>query len=176
MNVHLTIVPKMAKIIHCPRTMSHAEVSVFIEGMKRHAPWHTPIFQSLLVGDIAVCIPLPGQSLPIKDMDRLSKPLIVMICDDGPVCGGPEDWSCANRTFRWAAGGVLHGTGGEPAHYRLALAGAKACRRFVIVDTSSDYLPAWEKAAKRHMANRQVVCFRVTPGLSHPTPDVADHV
>jgi hypothetical protein len=161
--------PKMAKLIKCPGTVSHAELSTFIATMQREAPWHAPIFQALLAGEIAVCMPLPGQSLPIKLFDQISKPVIVLICDDGPQWLGPDGWTCAARAMRWARAGMLHGSGGDAQHYRIALKGASERRRFLIVDTSSALLPSWQQLGGRLICDRRhLLSVQPKPGFAHP--------
>jgi hypothetical protein len=161
---------RMASVIQCRGPQTRALVSDYISVMKAQEPWHVPIFQALLVGEIAVCIPAPGQSLPIKLFDKISEPVVVMINDDGPFWLGPDGWACAERALRWARGAMLHGAGGEIEHYKLALAGAMARRRFLIVGTSSTLLPAWEQLTARLISDRhQVLSVRVSPGCVHPT-------
>jgi hypothetical protein len=162
-------IPKMAKLIQCPGTIRHADLSNMIATMQQVAPWHAPIFQAVLAGEITLCLPLPGQSLPIKLLDQIKHPVIVMINDDGPLWLGPDGWACAERAMRWAKAAMLNGSAGEARHYRMALAGAIECRRFVIADTSSELLPQWERLAARLICDtRQLLSVRTTPGDVHP--------
>jgi hypothetical protein len=172
--VQIVTPSKTASIMQCPGTLTAATLSDFLAKIRREAPWHAPIFRALLVGEIAMCMPLPQQRLPVKELDRLGKPVIVMICDDGPIWTGPQGWECATRALRWAGGAMLHGSGGEVDHYRFALVGAERCRRFVIVDTSSAHLPEWEALASAHIGNRQILSVKPLPGHSHPAVD-GDH-
>jgi hypothetical protein len=167
--VHILNLSKMAAPIQCPGTVPHADLSDFIATLQREAPWHAPIFQALLAGEITLCIPLPGQSLPIKLLDQIRHPVIVLICDDGPQWLGPNGWACAERAFRWARAGMLNGTGGDLRHYKLALEGAFQRRRFIIVDTSSGLLPAWQELGARLICDRRhLLSIQPRPGHVHP--------
>jgi hypothetical protein len=161
--------PKIARLIQCPGTVRHADLSYMIAALQREAPWHAPIFQAVLAGEITLCMPLPGQSLPIKLLDQIKHPVIVLINDDGPLWLGPDGWACAERAMRWARAAMLHGSAGEARHYRLALEGAFQRRRVVIADTSSELLPQWEHLVARLISDRrQILCVRPTPGCVHP--------
>jgi hypothetical protein len=164
-----TFAASKAAIIQTPGTPV-AMLSQAARGISDNAPWHSPLFRALVAGEIAMVLPLPGQSLPIKEMSRITKPIVVMLCDDGPYDLGPAGWACADRALRWAKGAMLNGTGGDDRYYQAAVAGALICRTFVIADCSSAHLLEWESLARRHCPN-QVLSIRPYPGTVHPTQE-----
>jgi hypothetical protein len=166
--VQIIILPKTATVMQCPGTVNAADLSAKLSVLRKEAPWHVPIFTALLADEIAVCMPMPGQSLPVKQLDQIRKPVIVMVADDGPLWLGPDGWACAHRAFRWANATMIHGSGGEAEHYSGALLGARLNRRFVLVDTSSAHLPAWRDLAKRHMGCRPILAIEPRGGHVHP--------
>jgi hypothetical protein len=160
--------PPTATLMRCGDTVPHAQVSKFVCRLKAEAPWHEPIYKALLVGDIAVVIPLPGQALPMARIKTIGVPTIVHICDDGPFWLGPDGWSCASYACDWAKAIMVNGTGGQSGWYASAVEKAREVGRVTIVDCDSDHFEAWRRCAAAQGLSKPIVGFMPPPGQVHP--------
>jgi hypothetical protein len=159
---------KQQRLRRCPGTVSPVELSQWMVGLRKHEPWHLPLFQSVIVGDIAVVIPLPNQALPMAKLKTIGKPVIVLICDDGPLWLGPDGWSCASYACDWARAIMVNGTGGHSEYYASAVDKAREVGRVTICDCSSDHFEAWRRCAIAQGTNKPMIGFRPPPGQHHP--------
>lgn len=159
--------PREATILECPGTIDAAFLSQALEGLRRDAPWHVPVFQALLASEINLIIPLSGQLLPMARLASIEKPSIVLICDDGPISVGPDGWTCASSAFTWAAAAIINGTSGKAAMYESAVQAAREIKRLTIADTSSAYFAAW-RACAIAAGDKPIVGYRPPLGLHHP--------
>ena len=161
-------ISRTATLIRCGDTVSHAGVSRFLPSMRQDAPHHVPIYQALLAGDIAVCIPLPGQALPMAKMKTCGTPVIVHICDDGPLWLGPDGWACASYACDWARAIMINSTGGQAHYYSSAVEKAREFGRVVVVDCASDHFDAWRRCAAAQGLNKPMLTIQPPPGQHHP--------
>ena len=163
---------KMATPIHCPGTVSPVELSQMMVDLRKHAPWHMPLCQSVLVGDIAIVIPAPGQALPMAKLKTIGKPVIVLIADDGPFWLGPDAFPSAAYACDWARAIMVNGTGGEARYYASAERKARELGRVAIVDTSTEHFEAWRRCIVANAPSAQVLAIMAPPGEVHPVDRV----
>ena len=161
-------ISKMATLIRCPDTVGHADLSNMIATVQREAPWHAPILQAVLAGEIAVCIPIPGQALPMAKLKTVGKPVIVLICDDGPLWLGPDGWACASYACDWARAIMVNGTGGQTEYYASAVQKAQELGRVTICDCSSEHFEAWRRCAAAQGLGKPMLSIQPPPGQYHP--------
>lgn len=80
-----------------------------------------------------------------------SRPHLVIIGDD-PAEGcdislGPDAWTCMRRLrYFQPRCAIVHATGGEPQHYRKAVATTLLHGRVLLIETSSSMGPLWGRA------------------------------
>ena len=83
-------VPKAATLWRSGFTVAPASLSEFNVEAAKKVPHHLPIYRALLAGDISLCQPRPAQALPMAKIKTCGTPVIVHICDDGPLWLGPD--------------------------------------------------------------------------------------
>ena len=105
---------------------------------------HIPLFEAVRAGTLAL-VYVTDRTAPVSigELKRMGKPVVVLIGDDDGQATGPAGWSCAVPVARWARTGLIHGAGAEAAHYRVAVAGAAAHRRLMLVETESRFIAQW---------------------------------
>lgn len=126
--------------------------------------WHSPLIRAAMAGTLRFTILPPGARVPLSilDMQRDPRPLVVVVGGDAGGPATPDAFPQSRRLMRWAAFIMLHGAGGEPQHYAVAVEAASRVRRVLIVETTGAALPAWV-ALKAELA-------RCTPGLGVMVP------
>ena len=166
--MHIRQISKTATLIRCGDTVSHADVSNMTATAQRQAPWHVPLFRAVLAGEIALVIPMPGQALPMAKMKTIGKPVIIILCDDGPLWLGPDGWACASYACDWARAIMVNGTGGQVHYYASAVDKAREFGRVLIVDCASDDFDAWRRCAAAQGLNKPMLSIQPPPGQHHP--------
>lgn len=81
-----------------------------------------------------------------KQMRQTTHPTVLLIGDDPGTPdgqGGPTAWRCAAKIGGWAQAAIVHGAGGEAAHYRFAVGAALRFGRVVLIETTSRHAEAW---------------------------------
>ncbi len=130
-----------------------------------HALYQLPVFRAARDGLIHLVAPGRDATIPKRILDETRRPVVVLIGDDGHASTGPEGWRCAKRLRYWARGGIVHAAGGEPQCYALAVAGALALQRFVLVETDSAHEAAWTHLLRPHMG---LLAIRAPARSRHP--------
>ncbi len=92
-------------------------------------------------------IPGPEDRWP-RILDRDTRPTVVVLGADAGEDTDPMPtvWTCLGRLRRWVAFTITHAAGGEPDHYRFALAMAESFRRVVMVECTPRTAAAWADA------------------------------
>ena len=130
-----------------------------------------PLLRALQHDLIALAVLSTGQAPPLAKLDRTQRPAVVVLVDDDDATRlGPSGWHYAARVMRWARGALLHGTGGQPEHYDLAILAAQQVRHLVLVETSSSQLDAWRALALRSIPPKHIVQIEPPNGGVHPEP------
>ena len=109
---------------------------------------HLPVFTAVEQGQIALGVFTdPASIWTAGAIKRLPRPTIILISDDPDIgagtAKGPYSWTLASKLRGWADAVLVHGAGGEPEHYRQALAMAKRHGRLALIDTSSQQAMPW---------------------------------
>jgi hypothetical protein len=106
------------------------------------APLAVPAEQDLidLVGIADPATPWPTR------IKHATRPTVILIGDDPGApdgMGGPDAWRCTRSLGRWARGVLVHGTGGQAAHYAGAVRAARQLGRVALIETTSVHAQAW---------------------------------
>lgn len=120
------------------------------EEVARLSPCHLPLFQAAASGTIClVQIENRSTKWPRTYLHRYeNRPTCVVISDDrgyGFPSYPPEQWASAKRIKYWCAAAMVHGSGGELAHYKQAALSTLAAKRFALIETTSEHAMAWAK-------------------------------
>jgi hypothetical protein len=125
--------------------------------------WHRPLFMAAAQKMLGLMCLTAGGRVPKRFLDPARRaPLVITLDDDGWNCVGPTGFQQAARLMKWAGYVMLHGTGGKPEHYVIAVQSALLYRRLLLVECRGDNLPAWIDLKKRIAPK--------TPGLILSTP------
>lgn len=107
-------------------------------------PHHLPLFRAVRAGLIELVMPRRESGWRfLNEADARRRPVLVLIGDDDHASTGPAGWRCARRLPHWTRAAVVHGTGGEAAHYAAAVGFAIGHGRVVMVETDSAHLAQW---------------------------------
>ncbi len=133
------------------------------------AGWHGPLLRAAMAGELRLLMVPPGERIPLRLLDpmRDPRPLVVLLSGDGIKPVGPEGFPQAARLFRWARFLMLHGAGGEAAHYELAADAARATGRVVIAECIAAHLPDWLAFRAAHVPRTPSLAIEARDGL-HP--------
>ncbi|MGI4941907.1 MAG: hypothetical protein ACRYHQ_15335, partial [Janthinobacterium lividum] len=134
-----------------------------------------PLYAAAAAGRIAlVCISAPATPWPAETVGGLTRPTVVLLGGDpgfGEPAFGPGRWRCARKARGWAAAAIVHGAGGEPDHYRGALAMAELVGRLALVETTSSLVDAWGA----FLAPLPRIGYRPPNGSVHPVQPAVLH-
>ena len=81
-----------------------------------------------------------------RQMRHTTSPTVLLIGDDpGSPSGqgGPDAWRCSSKIGGWAQAVVVHGSGGDAQHYRLAVGAALMLKRVAFIESTSLHALAW---------------------------------
>jgi len=106
----------------------------------------------------------PG-TIPKRMVENARRPLIFLIGDDDYAGTGPDGWASARRMRQWGRRAIVHAAEGKPEHYALAVTGALACGRLVLVECSTAHERAWGAFLAPYMP---VLDISAPAGLPHP--------
>ena len=154
------------------RIDDYAGISRAIDLFQRCENGHRiPLLRGLRDGRIGhIEVSRKGSAKTLKSfLAAVKLPAVVLIGDDDDEPTGPDGWHVAPRLLSWARLLVLHGTGGEAAHYQAVVDQAPKFGRALIVECTSAHLPLWIAAAARHTRpGVRVVIHRPAIGAVHP--------
>lgn len=140
------------------------EFGRIIEVAARVVPWRLPLYAAAAEGRIGLVEVMPDAALP-KALDRASRPLVILIGDDGETPLGPDGWRCTARLRRMARGAIIHAAGGERSHYAQAVEAAVAgCAPLALIETTTERATAWRSV----FGKRPQVIITTRPGDIHP--------
>lgn len=126
------------------------------------------LFRAVRHGEICLIAPEHRDTLvPMGNLKRAPRPVLVVIGDDDYAGTGPAGWACTPTLLRWARQAIVHGTGATIPSYRLAVEMAVGCRRGLLIETNSAFAPVWREAL---CTARQPVSTLtlVAPNNAHP--------
>jgi hypothetical protein len=118
-------------------------------------------------GEIALVEPVRDAVVPLRVLERSTRPQIAIIGDDDYCSTGPTDWPATRRLFHWAKAAMVHASGADVPSYRLAIDMALLAQRFLLVETGTAHMQEWGEA----LLARKIpfVCLKPTDGV-HPRP------
>lgn len=107
-----------------------------------------PLFRAAADGLLAlISLDAPSTPWPAKLIERYPNRPTVFLLGGDPGFGhsdpAPSEWMCGRRLKYWCRAAVVHGAGGEPAHYRQAVPAALLVRRLAFVETTSRRASEW---------------------------------
>jgi len=147
---------------------SRAAIRVVADTMARAGAPQASLYAAAAEGRIAVVlVAVPNTPWPVATMARLTRPTVLILSGDpgwGEPAFGPGRWRCARKAREWAAAAIVHGSGGEPEHYRGALVTAEMVGRLVLVETTSGLGDAWGA----FLAPLPRIAYRPSGGGVHP--------
>ena len=81
----------------------------------------------------------------IRLIERTRPAVVLLGADpgDGSYDPHPAEWASARRLRDWCRSAVIHGTGGEPWHYRTAVEMARRTGRVAFIETTSLRAGEW---------------------------------
>lgn len=130
---------------------------------------YLPLISAVHAGHIAlVLLAREGRLLETAGGLAADMPTLVLIGDDDDAPTGPSGWADAEQAMRWARATVLHATGAQPEHFRMAVEMTLHHQRVTMVETSSAQLPAWFALARPSLA-RPTLIIKPPPGETHPS-------
>lgn len=135
-----------------------------LQVVARVVPWRMPLYAAAADGLIQLVELTPQAALP-KMLDRSTKPLVILIGDDGEMPAGPHGWRCTPRLRRMARGAIIHAAGGTRDHYQQAVQAAIAgSAPLALIETTTDHAEAWGQVFSR----RPKMLIVPRPGDRHP--------
>ena len=154
----------------CKKTASPANVARAINLLEMlNEQFRAPLFRAVPLGQIALTVLGTGQAPPLSRLDKTGFPGVIVLTDDDDTTRlGPDGWRYGARILRWARGAMLHGSGGQPEHYQMAVEGAQRCGRLVLVETCSTQIDAWTALALRTLAPGRILKIQPPAGGIHP--------
>lgn len=133
--------------------------------------WHAPLIRAAGQGRIRLGLVPRGARLPLRDLDDTAKPTLILLAgDDGTGPAPPEAWPQHKRLLRWCRAVLLHGAGGHPEHYAMAVDGAMQHKRLLLVECDSASLDAWISAVTRYAPRASALGIAPTTG-PHPVEE-----
>jgi hypothetical protein len=135
------------------------------------------LFRAAQIGTIALAGVSDRQSFFTgRELKTLRAPAIAWVPADDGGPDRPHEWACADTLRRWCRFAVIHGTGGTVSDYRKIIGLAKQWRRLLLVECSSDAVPAWIAFMKGapQVPKPQLLAWLPRPGTVHPAPPDAD--
>ena len=114
---------------------------------------YVPILEAVRAGRVArVFVTRRDGMASNRTLKTIQRAVLVIVGDDDYSSTGPAGWPTAAPLMRWTRAVMAHGAGAEPDHYRAAVASTEAHGRFVLVETSSEHVPAWMACAADRVA------------------------
>src|ERR1039457_7103920 len=68
--------------------------------------------------EINLVEPARDAVVPLRLLERSTRPLIVVLGDDDYCSTGPTAWPATRRLFRWARGALIDATGADAPSYQ----------------------------------------------------------
>jgi hypothetical protein len=133
-----------------PPHLRRPDLEAACDALARAAAPLLPLMRAAADGRLSLCIlQTPDAPWPARTLGELRLPVVVLVGDDpGPhpeAALGPQGWKAAERLRRWCRWSMVHGAGGEPAHYAAAAEAAEAVRRVALVETSHLRAMSWRR-------------------------------
>jgi hypothetical protein len=126
--------------------LSGAETAKLVEFIARVQPEKLPVFRALAKGEIALCdVPRGAAAIPSILRGPTGKPVLCIVGDDDHCATGPAAFPIAKRLAYWARRIMVHGTGGQAAHYALAVEATLLVRQVVLIETDAGHLEEWTR-------------------------------
>jgi hypothetical protein len=140
-------VVSVAPILGIPVGTDRIALNALIGWAEVNRPWCLPLFRMVLTGELLFITPARDQVLP--DLRRVRMPVMVGISAGYDTASGPSRWHHAEGIFAWARGNVLvHAEEPSVDAYEPAVAKVMETGRFVIVETTEEFVGEWEEFSR----------------------------
>jgi hypothetical protein len=138
------------------------------------ASFRLPIYRAALAGQIDIVECARGGTIPAQSLKAHRRPLLAVLGDDDATPTGPDGWPQARRLLRWWCRGVmLHGAGGEAAHYQAAVDLVRESGRLLLVETDSKHLISWQQLVAAQQPAIPTTIIHLRPGApAHPSHEL----
>lgn len=125
--------------------MKPAEIArMIVQAEQAGVGFYAPLLRRVMLGELNICLPQRDTAMPpLWRLGKKGRPVVCILGDDDYATTGPAGWACAGKVRAWAAGAIVHGTGGQPWHYDGAADTAMKVRRLMFIETSSDAAQLW---------------------------------
>lgn len=159
----------MTKIVSATR----AEFATAIGRLHAAGAGHwAPVLTAVGAGRLALFqTPRGTQRVRAKTLQRIGRPLLIVIGDDDYGTTGPGGFvdSVLATVFRPARAVFVHGAGATPADYGQAAQTAERTGWAVLVETSASAVDAWLAEAAQRAPKAHLTFIGARDGL-HPLP------
>jgi len=129
--------------------------------------WRIPLLRAVMQKRIALVELRRETPAPIRDMERMNRPVVVLLGDDDGMVTGPAGWASVGRLQYWPRAVMIHAAGGTAEHYQDAVAAAEVTGRCLIVETTSGKAESWAAWIKKAPQRPHVLMVLPRNGL-HP--------
>jgi hypothetical protein len=128
------------------------------------------VLRPAAAGAIDAAFVYRGARLSMRQLKSTGRPALAILGDDDYASTGPAAWPDAVRLLRWARFVILHGAGGEAAHYAAAVIAAQEHHRALLIETDTAHLEAWRALSSRIRPNGLGLIIVTRPDAPpHPT-------
>jgi hypothetical protein len=115
--------------------------------------FRAPIYQAAIAQELDLAETTAGGVVALEAFTH-TRPLLVVLGDDGPAPTGPEGFAQTARLLRWTRAVILYTAGGEERFYRQAVDITTQHGRCVLIEADSGQRQAWMRAVEAEMFDR----------------------
>lgn len=141
--------------------------------------FRAPIYQAALRQEMDLAETGPAGEVALDAFSH-TRPVLVVLGDDGPAPTGPEGFAQAAGLLRWTRAAILYSAGGEERFYQEAVDLTRQHGRCVLIETDAAQRKAWMDRIAAEMIWRherdvkQLVAVDIrAPGEAPPTYQAA---
>jgi hypothetical protein len=136
-------------------TIKRSKIPQIIAGLQQAGlHYKIPLFRALGAKRISLCEILRGADTLDKSLIvNTPLPVVCVLGDDDFCSTGPSGFPIAEDLIRWSKCRVIHGAGGEAAHYEEAIFGAEILGNCLFIETSSQFVDEWLALVKKNFGD-----------------------
>jgi hypothetical protein len=128
------------------------------------------LLRAVRAREIALLETMRDGIISCRMLERLTRPVMVLLGDDDYASTGPTGWAAARRLLYWASAAIVHASSANAETYRAAIALVVGHRRLLLVETDSAHVDEWSAAVLK----RRIPLLRILPidGVHPAAPPV----